>query len=453
MEKKERSSFSGKIGYVLAVAGSAVGLGNIWRFPYLAAKYGGGTFLFTYVVLAITFGFALLVTETALGRKTKLSPIKAFDKLSNGKFKFGGFLNSVIPILILPYYSVIGGWIIKYIYDLCLGKLPELTNSAYFGQFITNSATPIIYLLIFAIITFFIVIMGVEKGIEKSNKIMMPALVVIAIFVSIYSLTIPGAIDGLKYYLLPDFSNFSFMTVVAAMGQMFYSLSIAMGILYTFGSYMKSDIDMEKSIGQIEILDTLIAFLAGLTIIPAVFAFSNGNKDALQAGASLMFITMPKVFASMKFGFIIAILFFVLVAFAALTSAIALFETSQSSLSDYFGWSRKKSAIIVLIVVIILGALSSLGYGPLGWFKLINMQILDFFDFLTNSLMMPIAAICSVILVWKYVGIQNVIDEVEQSSKFRRKKIYVFALKYLVIPGLVIIFVSSILSAFSIIKF
>lgn len=454
MEKKEtRGSFSSRLGYVLAVAGSAVGLGNIWRFPYLAAKYGGGTFLFVYIILAVTFGFALLITETAIGRKTGSSAVKAFDKLSKGKFKFGGIISATIPMLILPYYCVIGGWIIKYIYEFLTGNLTKLTNTNYFTGFVSNAGTPLIYLAIFAVITYLVVILGVEKGVEKSSRIMMPLLIIMAVFVSIYSMTVPGALAGIKYYLLPNFSNFSIMTVVAAMGQMFYSLSIAMGILITYGSYMKKEDDMEKSISQVEILDTLVAFLAGLMIIPAVFAFSNGDENALKAGASLMFITMPKVFASMNFGLFIGLLFFILVAFAALTSAISLFETNVSTFCDTLGWSRKKASIVVLLIVFLLGIPSSLGYGFLSWLTPLGMSVLDFFDFLTNSLMMPIAAISTVILLWFYCGTQTIVDEVEQSSKFKRKKAYLFSIKYLVIPGLVIIFISSLLSAFNIIHF
>ena len=330
METNKKSSFSGRLGYVMAVAGSAVGLGNIWRFPYLAAKYGGGTFLLTYIILALTVGFALLVSETALGRKTGNNPIKAYKMLGAKKLKIGGWLNSIIPVLIVPYYCVVGGWVCKYLFEYLRGSSHLLTQDTYFSSFISSSLSPAFWL----IVTFIVVIKGVEKGIEKVSKVLMPILVAMAIFISVYGLMTPGAIEGLKYYIIPDFSNFSIMTVIAAVGQMFYSLSIGMGILFTYGSYMKKEVDMEKAISQVEIMDTLIAFLAGLMIIPAVFAFSG--KESLNAGASLMFITMPKVFDSLRLGGFIGLVFFLLVLFAALTSAISLMECSVATLMEQF---------------------------------------------------------------------------------------------------------------------
>lgn len=448
---KKRSSFSGKLGYVMAVAGSAVGLGNIWRFPYLAAKYGGGIFLLTYLVLALTFGFALLISETALGRKTGKSPIQAFKQLAGEKLKFGGWLNAIIPMLIIPYYCVVGGWVCKYLFEFSAGNISSLIKDDYFTGFMSSLSGPLFWLILFALLVFIIVMFGVEKGVERVSKILMPALVVMAIAISVYAMFTPWAMEGVKYYLIPDFSRFSIMTVVAAMGQMFYSLSIGMGILYTYGSYMKKDIDMESSIGQIEIMDTGIAFLAGMMIIPAVFAFSGGNPETLNAGASLMFITMPKVFESMAFGNIIAIVFFLLVLFAALTSAISLMECCVSTIRDQVNWSRKKSCMAVLILVLLLGIPCSLGFGVLDFIQPLGMTIFDFFDFMTNSIMMPISAIFTCVLIVKVAGINTVIEEVETTSKFKRKGVYIFCMKYIVIFGLLIILFSSILNALGII--
>lgn len=448
---KKRSSFSGKLGYVMAVAGSAVGLGNIWRFPYLAAKYGGGIFLLTYLVLALTFGFALLISETALGRKTGKSPIQAFKQLAGEKLKLGGWLNAIIPMLIIPYYCVVGGWVCKYLFEFSAGNVSSLIQDDYFTGFMSSLSGPLFWLILFALLVFIVVMFGVEKGVERVSKILMPALVVMAIAISVYAMFTPGAMEGVKYYLIPDFSRFSIMTVVAAMGQMFYSLSIGMGILYTYGSYMKKDIDMESSIGQIEIMDTGIAFLAGMMIIPAVFAFSGGNPETLNAGASLMFITMPKVFESMAFGNIIAVVFFLLVLFAALTSAISLMECCVSTIRDQVNWSRKKSCTAVLILVLILGIPCSLGFGVLDFIKPLGMSIFDFFDFMTNSIMMPISAIFTCVLIVKVAGINTVIEEVETTSKFKRKGVYIFCMKYIVIFGLLIILFSSILNALGII--
>lgn len=449
MEINKKSSFSGRLGYVMAVAGSAVGLGNIWRFPYLAAKYGGGIFLLTYIILALTVGFALLVSETALGRKTGNNPIKAYKMLGAKKLKIGGWLNSIIPMLIVPYYCVVGGWVCKYLFEYLRGSSHLLTQDTYFSSFISSSLSPAFWLIVFATLTFIVVIKGVEKGIEKVSKVLMPILVIIAIFISIYGLMTPGAIEGLKYYIIPDFSNFSIMTVIAAVGQMFYSLSIGMGILFTYGSYMKKEVDMEKAISQVEIMDTLIAFLAGLMIIPAVFAFSG--KESLNAGASLMFITMPKVFDSLQLGGFIGLVFFLLVLFAALTSAISLMECSVATLMEQLHISRKKASFVMIGEMLLLGIPISLGYGVLGWIQPLGMTLLDFFDFVTNSCMMPVAALSTVLLIIFVTKISTVSDEVKISSAFKREKIYNFVIKYICVPTLIVILLSYILSTFGII--
>ena len=450
----ERSSFSGKLGYVLAVAGSAVGLGNIWRFPYLAAKYGGGIFLLVYLILMLTFGYVLIVSETTLGRLTRKSPIGAFNAFGKSlPFKIGGWINAVIPMLIIPYYSVIGGWVFKYLFEYLRGSTDALAEDSYFTGFITAGASVEVWFLIFTLVVLLIIVAGVEHGIEKVSKMMMPVLVILAIIVSIYSVTRPGAFEGVKYFLIPNFDNFSWMTIVAAMGQMFYSLSIAMGILYTYGSYMKKDVDIEQSTSQIEVFDTAIAFLAGLMIIPAVFSFFNGDPEKLKAGPSLMFITLPKVFASMGMGRIIGVVFFLLVLLAALTSAISLAESCVSTIEDQLGWKRNIASVVIGIVIVILGSFSALGFGMLDFVQILGMSILDFFDFLTNSLMMPIAALSTCILIVYVVGVDKIVEEVETSSKFKRKGIYKFFIKYLAPICILIILISSIASVFGLIKF
>ena len=450
----ERSSFSGKLGYVLAVAGSAVGLGNIWRFPYLAAKYGGGIFLLVYLILMLTFGYVLIVSETTLGRLTRKSPVGAFNAFGKSlPFKIGGWINAVIPMLIIPYYSVIGGWVFKYLFEYLRGSTDALAEDSYFTGFITAGASVEVWFLIFTLVVLLIIVAGVEHGIEKVSKMMMPVLVILAIIVSIYSVTRPGAFEGVKYFLIPNFDNFSWMTIVAAMGQMFYSLSIAMGILYTYGSYMKKDVDIEQSTSQIEVFDTAIAFLAGLMIIPAVFSFFNGDPEKLKAGPSLMFITLPKVFASMGMGRIIGVVFFLLVLLAALTSAISLAESCVSTLEDQLGWKRNIASVVIGIIIVVLGSFSALGFGMLDFVQILGMSILDFFDFLTNSLMMPIAALSTCILIVYVVGVDKIVEEVETSSKFKRKGIYKFFIKYLAPICILVILVSSIASVFGLIKF
>ena len=276
-----RSNFTSKIGFILAAAGSAVGLGNIWRFPYLVAQYGGGTFLLCYIVLAVTFGFALMTAEIALGRKTRLSAIGAFSAL-NKKYRFIGVLAALVPILILPYYSVIGGWVIKYFTVFISGQAAQAAEDTYFSEFIGQTGQPIFWFSLFMIFTAIVVLFGVEKGIEKVSQFMMPVLVVLTIGVSLYVLTIDGAWEGVKYYIMPHMSDFSLKTLLAAMGQLFYSMSLAMGIMITYGSYMKRSTNLEHSVRQIEIFDTGIAFFAGLMIVPAVFCFLRRQSGCTQ---------------------------------------------------------------------------------------------------------------------------------------------------------------------------
>ena len=449
-QQKKRSTFSGKLGFVLAAAGASVGLGNIWRFPYLAAKYGGGIFLLVYIILALTFGFSMIVAETALGRMTGKSPVGAFAAFGKTKWRScGGWINAIIPILIVPYYSVIGGWVIKYLVGYLSGHGAQLAADGYFTSFISSGVSTEVCFVIFALFTLGIIFAGVRNGIERVSKIMMPILVILSLVITVYSVTRPGAWEGVKYFLVPNFKDFSWMTVVTAMGQVFYSLSIAMGILITFGSYMKKNVSIEKSTRNVEIFDTAIAILAGLMIIPAVFAFSGDSAENLQAGPSLMFITLPKVFASMGLGTAAGILFFVLVLFAAVTSSIALTESAVSTFEDQFGWNRKKATLIVGMIMIALGTLSSLGYGPLAGVKLIGMQFLDFFDFLTNSVMMPIAAIATCLLVSRVIGVGKIEQEVLiGETAFRRKKIFNFMIRFLCPIFAVIILLSSIANAF-----
>ena len=446
----KRSSFSGKLGFVLSAAGASVGLGNIWRFPYLAAKYGGGIFLLIYIILALTFGYTMIIAETSLGRMTKKSPVGAYESFGKSKLlSAGGWINAVIPILIVPYYSVIGGWVIKYLFEYLLGHGQTLAADDYFSGFISNGFSAEICFLIFTMFTVVIIYMGVRNGIERVSKFMMPILVILSVIIAVYSVTRPGAMAGVKYFLVPNLENFSWMTVVSAMGQMFYSLSIAMGILVTFGSYMKKDTSIEDSTKNVEIFDTAIAIMAGLMIIPAVFAFSGGDPDTLQAGPSLMFITLPKVFAGMGFGTGTGILFFLLVLFAAVTSSIALTESAVSTFEDELHWSRKKATVFMTVSMIFLGTLSCRGYGPLAGITVIGMQFLDFFDFLTNSVMMPIAAIATCLLVSRVIGVEKIENEVTEGGHlFKRKVIFQFMIKYLCPIFAAIILVSSVANAF-----
>lgn len=447
---QKRSSFSGKLGFVLAAAGSAVGLGNIWRFPYLAAKYGGGTFLFIYLILAVTFGFTLMTAEIAIGRKTGLSAIGAFTILDK-RFKFLGILASAVPIIIFPYYSVIGGWVVKYFFVFVTGSGHTAAGDSYFTDFIGGTFEPIGWFFLFIAVTAVIVGFGVEQGIEKVSKFMMPILVLLTLFVALYGLTIDGAMDGLSYYLKPHMADVSAKTILAAMGQLFYSMSLAMGIMITYGSYMKKENHLESSVRQIEIFDTGVAFLAGLMIIPAVFSFSSGDSSALQAGPGLMFITLPKVFGNMKFGNVVGTVFFLLVFFAALTSAISLMETIVSILRDKLGWTRKGTCVFVTILALVMGVPSSLGFGPLSFISWMGMSVLDIMDFVSNSVLMPIVAFFTCIFIGFVIKPSTIADEVKVTDgTFKGEKLFAVMIKWIAPIFLVLILLSSVASALGI---
>ena len=439
---------------MLAAAGSAVGLGNIWRFPYLAAKYGGGIFLLVYLILAVTFGFALMTAEIAIGRKTGKSAIHAFADLDK-RFGFIGVLASIVPIIILPYYSVIGGWVAKYLAVFVSGGASASATDGYFETFIAQPFEPLGWFLLFIGLTAIVVLFGVEKGIEKVSKIMMPVLVFLTIGIAIYSMFMPGAMEGVKYYLLPDFSKFSATTVLAAMGQLFYSMSLAMGIMITYGSYMKKEVSINSSVSQIELFDTGIAFLAGLMVIPAVFSFSGGDESALGKGPGLMFITLPKVFNSIPggMGSVVGALFFLLVLFAALTSSISLMETVVSIFRDKFGWGRKFTCIFVAVGSILLGIPSSLGFGVWSNININGNTFLDMFDIFSNSILMPIVAFLTCIFIGFIIKPQTLVEEVEVDGKpFKRKKLFVVMIKYIAPVCIVLILVSSVLDVLGIVK-
>lgn len=442
-ENREKNSFGSRLGFILAAAGSAVGLGNIWRFPYLAAKYGGGIFLLVYLIFAVTFGFALMMTEIAIGRRTGKSVLHAYTTM-NKHFTPLGWLAGAIPVIILPYYCVIGGWVLKYLTTFAIGDGSlAADNGDFFGKFIGQAGMPTLFFAIFVLLTGVVVMLGVQKGIEKVSKILMPVLFLLIVGIGIYTLTLPGAIDGLVYYVKPDFSQFSIKTVIAAMGQLFYSMSLAMGIMITYGSYMRKEDNIERSVRQIEVFDTAVAFLAGMIIVPAVFAFSGGDKSALNAGPSLMFITLPNVFDSMTGGLVIGTLFFILVALAALTSSISLMETVTSMISERFRLKRISSCLIAMAASFLIGLLSIFGYSIWSNFTIFKMQILDFFDYISNNIMMPIVALLTCILVGFFVKTKFVEEEVELNAKFKSKQLYRIMVKFVCPICMLIILFSS----------
>ncbi|MEE1076554.1 MAG: sodium-dependent transporter [Acutalibacteraceae bacterium] len=462
MEKEtKRNSFKGSIGFVLAAAGSAVGLGNIWRFPYLAAKDGGGLFLAMYIILALTFGFALLTSEIAIGRKTKQSPLTAYGKIKK-KWKWLGVIACLVPVIILPYYCAIGGWVIKYFIMYLTGNGSTTAQEGYFTSFITSSVEPIVLLVIFLLATAFVIFRGVNKGIESFSKILMPILILLVVIIAVFSLTLSHTdangvtrtgLQGLKVYLVPDLSNITvksfFTTLLDAMGQLFFSLSVAMGIMIAYGSYVPDDSDLGKSINQIEIFDTVVAFLAGVMIIPAVFTFS-GSEGLQASGPGLMFVSLPNVFAQMGWlGNIVGCLFFAMVLFAALTSSVSVMEAIISSLMDQFKWSRKKAVIIETSIALVAGIVVCLGYN-LFYFEATlpngsTAQILDIMDYISNNIFMPIVAIGTCILIGWIAKPKTVIDEVEKTGKkMGRKLLYIVMIKFIAPAMLILLFLKSV---------
>lgn len=447
MSEKKRSSFTGSIGFVLAAAGSAVGLGNIWRFPYLAAKDNGGLFLLCYLVLVVTFGFALLTTEIAIGRKTKQSPLTAYSKI-NKKMGGIGSIATLVPVIILPYYCCIGGWVLKYFFTFLTGQGQVAATDGYFTSYISEQWQPIIWLVVYLVITSLTVFCGVNKGIEKMSKILMPILLILIMGISIYSLTLSytdasgvtrTGLEGLKIYIIPNFSDITFkdffVTLMDAMGQLFFSISVAMGIMVAYGSYVADDTNLIKSINQIETFDTVVAFLAGLMIVPSVYVFMD--TEGMSAGPGLMFVSLPKIFNAMgEFGEIIGALFFLMVIFAAITSSVSIMEPIVASFMDRFHLTRKKAVLIVTAYALVLGTVICLGYNLLYFeVKLPNGsvgQLLDVFDYISNNILMPIVAILTCILIGWVAKPKTIIDEVTKNGeKFRRKNLYIVMIKFL----------------------
>ncbi len=448
---KKRDNFSGGLGFVIAAAASAVGLGNIWRFPYLAAKYGGGIFLLVYLVLVVTFGFSLMIAENAIGRKTGKSALGAFSAL-NKKYAFIGVLAFIVPCVILPYYNVIGGWVVKFLVSYIAGEHLAMADDQYFTSMLADPKTMALFQFIFSAATSAIIIMGVKNGIERFSKILMPILLLLAVAISIYSITLPGAMEGVKYLFIPNPANFSFVGVVAAMGQMFFSMSLAMGIMIAYGSYLPKSANLEKSVGHIEIFDTAVAILAGLMIIPAVFAFSHGDQTALAKGPTLMFVILPHVFQSMGLSTIIGTSFFALVLFAALTSSVSVMEAIVSSICDKTGFNRTKTAVVCGILSFLIGLLPIFGYNILSWVKFGKLDILDTMDFLTNSILMPVTALLTCIFIGWIIGVKVIDDEVELSGKFKRKKMFHIVIRYIAPVFIVAILVLSVLEGLKIIE-
>ena len=459
MDTKKKSSFSGSIGFVLSAAGSAVGVGNIWRFPYLAAKDGGGLFLIIYFLLVLTFGFTLLTTDVAIGRKTKQNALKAFGTI-NKKWNFLGYLTFLVPALIMTYYSVIGGWVTKYIVAYLTASGSEAAQDGYFTSFITSKASPVVFMLIFLAATAFIVYRGVEKGIEQFSRIIMPGLIIMIMGIAFFSLTLKytdgngvtrTGLQGLGVYIIPNLEGITFKRfleiLLDAMSQLFFSLSVSMGIMITYGSYVKKEVNLNRSLSQIEFFDTGVAFLAGLMIIPAVFVFSG--TEGMASGPSLMFVSLPKVFDAMgKAGSLIGLVFFIMVAFAALTSCISIMETLVANCMELFHRSRRQMSLTIGILFAGAAAVICMGYNVF-YFEMPlpngqTAQLLDLMDYISNSFLMPFISLLTCIFVGWIIKPSWINEEMEVNGNvFKRKKMYAFMIRYVTPVMMTVLFLQS----------
>ncbi len=436
----ERSTFGGKAGFILVAAGSAVGLGTIWRFPTLAAQHGGGTFLVLYTLIVLLFGVVLLLTEVALGRMTRKSPIDAYAAL-HPHAKWIGLLAVIIPALIMPYYSVVGGWILMYLFTYAAGGTAN--EPGFFGNFV-GSWTAVLMFVIFFVATMAVIWLGVTKGLERITKFFMPVFLIMIIILTIDVLAQPGMMDGLKYYFSFNLSDVNSETVTAALGQVFFSLSLAMGIMITFGSYMRSEDDIQKCAVSVGFIDIVVPIICGMLIVP--LAFSMYGKDSMQAGATLVFDALPKIFEHMAGGSIIAVVFFALLFFAAWTSAMSVAEAVIATMIDKMGISRHRAVILLFIPTLVAGIIISLGYGPLSFIRWGDLTILDMLDMVTNSFLMPIVAFVTAVLIGHIVGCKVIIDEVEKSGEFRLKSLYPIIIKWIAPICIALIFVSNLIS-------
>ena len=459
MEQKKHIGFSGSLGFVLSAAGSAVGVGNLWRFPYLAAQDGGGLFLVVYLLLVLTFGFTLLTTDIALGRRTKQNALQAFGSI-RPKWAFLGKLTFLVPALIMTYYSVIGGWVLRYMLVYVTGQGSLAAQDGFFTSFITSTAGPIACMLAFLAITAFIVYSGVEKGIERFSKFIMPGLILLILGIALFSLTLTHTdangntrtgLQGLSVYLIPDLSGLTFSSflkvLLDAMSQLFFSLSVSMGIMITYGSYVKKEVNLNRAINHIELFDTGVAFLAGMMIIPAVYVFSG--TEGMSSGPSLMFISLPKVFDAMgSIGIFVGLLFFVMTTFAALTSSVSIMETLVANCMQIFHASRKKVSLIICVLSAIASIVVCLGYNVF-YFELTLPngavgQLLDVMDYISNSFLMPLISLLTCIFVGWIIGPKWIHEEMEYGGyTFHRKKLYTVMIRFIAPAIMAVLFLQS----------
>lgn len=418
--------WSSKFGFIMASAGSAIGLGNLWKFPYVASKNGGGLFLIVYIIFALGIGLPVLLAELSVGRSGGKNAVDSC-KAINPKWGFAGGFGALCSLLVLSFYSVVGGWVIRYFLSCTFSGIPDSDD---FNEYASRTSEPILWQLVFIIICGAVVVMGISGGIEKASAVLLPVLLVFLFGIMIYIFTLPNAADGVKFFLLPDFSeDNSFSEIVlSAMGQMFFSLSLGMGTLITYGSYLPKDSRLVSSTFTIVILDTFIAVISGLIMIPAVFSFGMTP----DAGPGMIFSTLPAVFSRMKGGRIVGAIMFFLILIAAVTSAISLIEVVASLLMDRLKIKRMYAVLITAAAVAALGIPASLSFGILSDISIFGMNIFEFVSFAADNIIMPLGAIFVCILVGRVWGMDKAAEEVSNGGtlKFRGKKLWGFILNY-----------------------
>jgi neurotransmitter:Na+ symporter, NSS family len=447
IDSQVRDTFSGKIGIIAAAAGSAVGLGNIWRFPYVTGVNGGGAFLLIYLGFILAIGFPVMLAELSIGRRAQKNALGSFKALAPGKpWYLVGLMGIVAAFLILAFYSTIAGWTLEYLMQ-ALGNSFSGKNAtdlkASFETFQSGTFRPLLWQLVFMFLTGFIVFSGVKKGIEKYTKILMPILLVLVLAMSIRSVTLPGSAEGLKFLFYPDFSKITWKVVLDALGQAAFSLSIGMGTLITYGSYVQKSNNLPSIAFQVSAADTMIAILAGVMIFPAVFAF---NIDPAE-GFGLVFIVLPNIFAQMPGGYFFAILFFVLLAIAALTSTVSVLEVVVAYFSEELKMTRAKATIIGSVAISALGVFATLSFGPLKETFLLGKTIFGWFDYLSANILLPLGAIFIVVFVGWYLGKKVFFDEITSQGtyKIRIAGLLLIVLKFIAPIAIAMVFIYGIL--------
>lgn len=433
----ERANFGSRLGIILATAGSAVGLGNVWRFPYMAGQNGGAVFILIYVGCVLLLGIPCMVSEFIIGRHAQANTARAYSRLANGTpWKWVGLLGVLTGFLITGYYAVVSGWCLEYIFASLTGRLSGDADyvQQYFADFSQHPWRPVVWMLLFFAITHWVIVRGVERGIEKFSKLLMPTLFILLLIIVVAACSLPGAMEGVKYLLKPDFSRVSHEVFLGALGQSFYSLSIAMGCLCTYASYFSRNTDLTKAAMQISIIDCLVAILAGLMIFPA--AFSVGVNPG--SGASLVFITLPNVFnqafaAVPWLGAVIALLFYALLSLAALTSLMSLHEVSTAFFHEELKTTRQRGALIVTLSCAVIGTFCSLSLGGYDGLQVLGMSLFDLFDFVTGQLFLPIGGFLTCLFLGWYVPEKVVKAEFTNDGTLRSTffGVYLFSVRYI----------------------